>query len=72
MCAHMVLGSPEILRGLHLHTQTGLHCLIIQVLNTMSLIPKYSCNGFEFQDYFRIGQCIVYKSSGGKIGDSCD
>ena len=34
------------------------------------------CNGFEFQDYFCTrktrgsGQCIVYKSSGGKIGDS--
>ena len=36
----------------------------------------HKCNGFEFQDYFRIGKtcgsgrCIVYKSSGREIGDS--
>ena len=28
------------------------------------------CNGFKFQDYFRIGKTrVVYKSSGGKIGN---
>ena len=38
--------------------------------------PAYICNGFKFRDYFRIGKtcgwgwCIVYKSPGGKIGDS--
>ena len=44
--------------------------------NPLITAPSWTCNGLEFRDYFRIGKthgwgrCIVYKSSGGKIGDS--
>ena len=30
-----------------LHTQTVLHCLIIQVLNTMSLLPKCLTQSYQ-------------------------
>ena len=31
-----------------LHTQTGLHCLIIQVLNIKSLLPRRLIQSFHF------------------------
>ena len=50
--------------------------LEISCFNKTSLLAPSKCNRFKFRDYFHIGKtrgwgwCIVYKSSGRKIGDS--
>ena len=44
----LFMNTRLVMMSVSLRTQTGLHCLIIQVLNTMSLIPKYSIHFFHF------------------------
>ena len=39
--SNLIISSQRLVTmSASLRTQTGLHCLIIQVLNTMSLLPK--------------------------------
>ena len=44
----LILSQRLVTMSVSLHTQTVLRCLIIQVLNTKSLLPKYLIQSFHF------------------------